>query len=348
MKLNLKSGEEVRQAFRDIRKSVSEKATAADFLGVTVQRMIKPEGYEIILGSSIDPQFGPVLLFGSGGQLVEVFKDRALGLPPLNTTLARLMMEQTKIYTALKGVRGRKPVDLHALEELVVRFSYLVSEHGWIREIDINPLIVSPDGMLALDARVILHDPATKPEAFPRLAIRPYPSNYVTAVTLENGTPVTIRPILPEDEPLLVAFHGTLSETTVRQRYLENLPLETRIAHQRLTRICFSDYNREITLVANHRRDDGTHEIIGVGRLNKMHGLDEATFAVVVSDAWQGKGLGTELLKLLLQAGRDEKVKRLSGAMLADNDRMRRICASAGFQLSFDEQTQDWKAEVIL
>ena len=141
-------------------------AGAEHFQGVTVQPMVKlSDGYEMILGSSIDPQFGPVLLFGTGGQLVEVFKDRALGLPPLNTTLARRMMEQTKIYTALKGVRGRKPVDLAALERLLVRFSQLVVEQPWIKEIDINPLLASPDGLVALDARVVLHGPTSRRQA---------------------------------------------------------------------------------------------------------------------------------------------------------------------------------------
>ena len=144
--------------------------------------MIKLDGYELIVGSSLDPQFGPVLLFGTGGQLVEVFQDRALALPPLNTTLARRMMEQTRIYTALKGVRGRPPVDLAALEQLLVRFSQLVVEQRWIKEIDINPLLASPDGLLALDARVIVHGPDVRAEDLPRPAIRPYPTQYVDAV----------------------------------------------------------------------------------------------------------------------------------------------------------------------
>ena len=131
--------------------------------------MIKlKDAYELIIGSSLDPQFGPVLLFGTGGQLVEVFKDRALGLPPLNSTLARRMMEQTKIYKALKGVRGRKPVDLAALEVLMVRFSALVAEQRWIKEIDINPLLASPDGLIALDARVVVHGPEVTLEQVPQ------------------------------------------------------------------------------------------------------------------------------------------------------------------------------------
>src|SRR4051812_37292663 len=151
VQLNLRNADAVRAAYALIEASVREKAGAEHFLGVTVQPMVKLDGYEVIVGSTIDPQFGPVLLFGTGGQLVEVFKDRALALPPLNTTLARRFMEQTKIFEALRGVRGRKAVDLDAMEELLVRFSQLVVEQPWIREIDINPLLVSADRMVALD-----------------------------------------------------------------------------------------------------------------------------------------------------------------------------------------------------
>jgi len=154
VQLNLATPEAVRRAYTSIAESVESKAGAGAFLGVTVQPMVKVEGYELILGSSLDTQFGPVLLFGLGGQLVEVFKDRALGLPPLTTTLARRMMEQTRVFTALKGVRGREPVDLVALERILVRFSQLIAEQRWIKELDINPLLASPEHILALDARV--------------------------------------------------------------------------------------------------------------------------------------------------------------------------------------------------
>lgn len=143
VKLNIKDEAAAKTAYEEIRESVTRLVSAKDFLGVTIQPMVKMEGYELIVGSSIDLQFGPVLLFGMGGQLVEVFKDRALSLPPLNTTLARRMIERTKIFHALKGVRGRKPVDLAKLEKLMVRFSQLVVEQPWIAELDINPLIAS-------------------------------------------------------------------------------------------------------------------------------------------------------------------------------------------------------------
>ena len=157
VQLNLRNAAAVQKAWKAIAAAVEKRAGKEHFLGVTVQPMIDLSGYELIIGSSLDAQFGPVLLFGTGGQLVEVFKDRALGLPPLNATLARRMMEQTIIYTALKGVRGRQPVNLGALEELMVRFSELVVEQPWIAEIDINPLLASSERLLALDARVVLH-----------------------------------------------------------------------------------------------------------------------------------------------------------------------------------------------
>ncbi|MGB0067991.1 MAG: acetate--CoA ligase family protein, partial [Isosphaeraceae bacterium] len=219
VELNLKDAGAVRAAFRAIESSVRQRAGAEHFQGVSVQPMIKLDGYEIIIGSSLDPQYGPVLLFGTGGQLVEVFKDRALALPPLNTTLARRMMEQTKIYTALKGVRGRRPVDLAALEQLLVRFSHLVAEQKWVKEVDINPLLASPERLLALDARVIVHGPDFRVSDLPRLAIRPYPTQYITPWTAKDGTQMVLRPIRPEDEPLLVKFQGTLSERSVSLRY---------------------------------------------------------------------------------------------------------------------------------
>ena len=212
VQLNLNDSKAVRVAYNAIAESVKTKVGAEHFLGVTVQPMAKIDGYELILGSSIDPQFGPVLLFGLGGQLVEVFKDRALGIPPLTTTLARRMMEQTHIYTALKGVRGRKPVDLAALERLLVRFGQLIVEQRWIKELDINPLIASPEQLLALDARVLVYGSDVSEDKLPKLAIRPYPTQYVSTWKPKDHAQITIRPILPEDEPFLAKFHTTLSD----------------------------------------------------------------------------------------------------------------------------------------
>ncbi len=334
--LNLKDEAAIRNAWKSIESSVAAKVGAEHFQGVTVQPMIKLEGYEIILGSSIDPQFGPTILFGLGGQLVEVFKDRSLALPPLNTTLARRMMEQTKIYKALKGVRGRKPVDLSELEQIMVRFSQLVVEQRWIKELDINPMLASPDRIVSLDARVVLHDPDLTIEDLPRLPIRAYPIRYAHSWTLRNGEEVMVRPIRPEDEPEMVKFHQTLSDRTVYQRYLQILKLDQRVAHERLARICFIDYDKEMALVAERRTATGESEIIGVARMQRFHGSAEAEFAVVISDDYQGQGLGMELVSRLLEIAKGEGVEVMNADILADNTMMKRVCEKLGFELSRD------------
>jgi len=337
VKLNLQDTAQVEAAFEAIRQSVAEKAGAEHFLGVTVQPMVKMDGYELILGSSIDPQFGPVLLFGSGGQLVEVFKDRALGLPPLNTTLARRMIERTRIYTALKGVRGRQPINLEALEKLLVHFSQLIVEQRWIKELDINPLIASPDGLLALDGRVLLHSKSAEEEYLPPLAIRPYPNKYVAQWTMKDGRPVVIRPIRAEDEPLMRHFHETLSDRSVYLRFLSPMLLSERVTHERLARVCHCDYAREMALVIEGaaETDSGqSREIFAVGRLSRFRGEDdEARLSVLVSDRFQGQSLGTELVKRLVEIARREKIQRIVAIISPENEAMQKICRNVGFVL---------------
>jgi acetyltransferase len=345
VKLNLQDETAVRSAYRDIAYSIMEKAGPNGFAGVTVQPMVKLDGYELILGSSVDPQFGPVLLFGSGGQLVEVYRDRALALPPLNTTLAQRMMEQTRIFSALKGVRGRKPVNLAALEHLLVRFSQLVLEQRWISEIDVNPLLASPERLLALDARIVLHGPALTLDQLPQPAIRPYPSEYVGPWTMKDGNQVIIRPIRPEDEPLMVRFHETLSDRSVYLRYFCSLSLSRRVEHERLLRICFGGYDREMVLVAECI-DAVTEErrIIGIGRMNKLHAGNEAEVAVLVSDQYQKLGLGNELLRRVIAVARDAKLSRVSAEMLTDNVAMQAITKHLGFRARANEDPTSVRA----
>jgi len=333
VQLNLADAATVKNAYESIEQSVTEKVGVEHFLGVTVQPMAKIEGYELILGSSIDPQFGPVLLFGLGGQLVEVFKDRALGLPPLTTTLARRMMEQTRIYTALKGVRGRDPVDLIALERLLVRFSQLVTEQRWIKELDINPLMASPEKLIALDARVLLYDKDTTEDQLPKLAIRAYPTRYVETWVAKNKAKITIRPILPEDEELLVKFHTTLSDSSVFLRYLQPMMFQERVAHERLARISHGDYNREITLVAESNNDGEERNILGVVRLSKLHAANEARMSILVGDSYQGIGLGGELVRRAIDVAKREKIERISATLTTDNQIMQHIFKKAGFDI---------------
>lgn len=336
VQLNLDTPDAVTQAFDRIRSSVDAAAGPGHFDGVVVQPMIRlSNGYELIVGSSLDAQFGPVLLFGTGGQLVEIFHDRALSLPPLNTTLAVRMMEQTRIFKALHGTRGRDPVDLALLSAIMVRFSELVVEQPLIKEIDINPLFVSSDTIVALDARIVLHSansqtPLTKP------AIRPYPSEYISHFSAGDD-PVIIRPIRPEDEPRMVAFHRSLSEKSVYRRYAQPVDLKERIAHERLTRMCFIDYDREIALVAQRVLPGAVAsdaEIVGVVRMSKRTSAGEGVFAIVVTDHFQGKGLGSELIRQISDVAKMEGLSSLSCVILAEDDVMQAVCGKLGFVIT--------------
>ncbi len=350
VRLNLKDAEEVRQAYEEMESSISEAYRPEDFGGAAIQPMVSLDGYELIVGSSLDPQFGPVLLFGSGGSLVEVYRDRALALPPLTTTLARRMMERTRIFEALGGVRGRAPVDVGTLEKLLVRFSQLVVEQPWIKELDINPLLASPERLIALDARVVLHDPLTREEDLPRTAIRPYPTQYVSAEEIPDGTPIVVRPIRPEDEPLMVKFHASLSEESVYMRYFHMMKLDQRTAHERLTRICFIDYDREMALVAERTDPEtGEREILGIARLSRRGAPPgEAEFSILVSDRFQRRGLGTLLLSRLLEVGRAEGLRRITAEILLENRPMQRISRRLGFNLRRDTEEMVMKADLDL
>lgn len=333
VKLDLKDEDAVRQAYRAIENSVVSQAGRSAFLGVTVQPMVRLEGYELILGSSVDAQFGPVILFGSGGHLVEVYRDRALALPPLNTTLAQRLMEQTRVFKALQGVRGRASVDLVALDQALVRFSRLVVEQRRIKELDINPLVASPGNLLALDARIVLFGPEIADEQLPRTAIRPYPAQYISRWKMKDGTEILFRPIRPEDEPLMVKFHGSLSDQTVYLRYFHMDKLSTRAAHDRLIRKCFIDYDREMALVAD-RTDPGKaqHEILAVGRLTRENNPKEGEVAILVADRCQHQGLGTELLGRLIEVARREGYEKIVAIILPENTAMRALAAHFGFQ----------------
>lgn len=333
VKLNLGSPAAVEKAYDEIYEAVKKLEGESHFQGVTVQPMIKLDGYELIIGSTIDEQFGPVLLFGSGGQLVEVYKDRSLGIPPLTSTLAKRMMEQTKIFHALQGVRGRKRIDLDQLEQILVQFSRLVVEQPWIKECEMNPLLASPERLIALDARIILHDSHVK--ELPKPAIRPYPVQYVENWELKDGTSILLRPIRPEDEPLLIAFHQDLSHETVRQRYLKVLHYDERVAHDRLLRICFNDYDREIAIVAEKKTPK--REILGIIRLTKIPGTSDAIFALTIKDAWQNKGLGRKLMEKILEVAKEEKVSHIAARMLEENIHMQRLVRHFGFSLKKEE-----------
>ena len=338
VQLNLLDAESVRQAFDTIRQNLKAHFHELGFEGVTVQPMIRDRGYELIVGSSIDAQFGPVILFGAGGVMVEVFKDRSLALPPLNRTLARRLMERTQIYAALQGVRGQRPVALDQLEELLVRFSQLIADFPEVAAIDINPLLATPERVIALDARALLGPEGQRP----RLAIQPYPNQYTAPFRLSDGTPVTVRAIRPEDEPLIIDLHSTLSERTIRLRFFR---MVKRLSHDSLIRLCYLDYDREMALVAVHHDEKGPH-ILGVSRYYLDPETRDAEFAVVVSDRWQGKGLGQHLMRRLIEAARQAGVKRLVGAVLGENRPMLELVKELGFTVQ--PGSEDGVVEVAL
>lgn len=327
VKLNITDEAGVCAAFDSIRAAVMQKVVPSAFEGVTVQPMIRDKGYELIVGSSLDQQFGPVLLFGSGGVLVEVMKDRALALPPLNRTLARRMMERTQIYTALQGVRGQAAVDVGALETMLVRFSQLVCDFDEIQEVDLNPVLASPQRILALDARVVLTPPDQPPEKRRKLAIHPFPNQLTAPYTLRDGTTVTVRAILPEDEPLIIDLHARHSERTIRMRFFS---LVKTLSRDSLVRLCHLDYDREMALVAVQEQADGPR-ILGVSRYYLRPETGSAEFALVVGDSHQRQGLGRHLLSRLIEVAKQRGVKRLVGQVLRENTPMLALTASLGF-----------------
>lgn len=336
----------VRRGFTTIQQNADHymKAHALQgvgFDGVTVQPMVRDRGYELIVGGSIDAQFGPVVLFGAGGVLVEVFQDRALALPPLNRTLARRLMERTKIDKALQGVRGQKPVDLDRLETLLVRFSQLLTDLSEVREIDINPLLASPERILALDARIVL---APADAEKPRLAIHPYPNQLTTTWEVPGEGPVTIRAIRPEDEPLTIQLFESFSERTIRLRYFSLLK---RLTHDSLIRLCHLDYDREMALVAVQRTADGPR-FLGVSRYYLDPETKSAEYAVVVGDPWQHKGLGRHLMDRIIEVAKQRGVKRLFGPVLRENASMLELVKELGFTVRDTTEPAVVETELVL
>jgi acetyltransferase len=332
VRLDLRSAREVRAAFESIRERLEELGRLSAFEGVTVQPLVRRGGVELIVGSAIDPQLGPVVLFGAGGVLVEAWQDRSLALPPLTTTLARRMMEQTRIYPLLAGQRGRPAVDVEGLEKLLARFSQLVVEQREISEIEMNPLLVSGERITALDARVVLHGPEISEEKLPRPAVKPYPTRYQGTARLKNGSVLHVRPIRPEDEPRMVEFHRTLSEQSLYMRFSSVMKLDVRVAHERLSRLCFLDFDREMALIAEERGEGGAQgPVLAVARLNKLPGTGDAEFALLVSDKLQGQGLGRDLLQRLFTVGSDWGLDNIVAEILPENMPMRRLCRALGF-----------------
>jgi len=326
--LDLRCKEDVKKTFKEMIKRAKEKAPDAKILGVTIQKMIKTHGYELIMGSKKDPVFGSAILFGLGGIYTELFKDRAIGFPPLNQVLAQRIIEKTRAYELLKGFRGLPPVNMTKVEETLVNFSQLIIDYPEIKEIDINPLIASGDELIAVDARIIL-DKNWKDK--PHLIIMPYPTKYVKMVKLKDGTEVLFRPIKPEDELLWLDMFQTFSQETVRFRFfriLKDTP------HEMRTRYCNIDYDREIAIVAEVKEKD-KRRFLGVTRvILKPGSTDEAEYALVVTDKWQRLGLGSEFIDYTIEIAKDKKVKKLYGVVLKDNVPMITLCREKNFKIT--------------
>ncbi len=332
--LSLAKDDEVRAAFEQIVATAREKRPDASVDGVTVQKMVtSPVGYELIVGAKRDQVFGSVLLVGTGGTAAELFHDRALELPPLSERLARRMLESLRSWPLLQGYRGRPAANIDRLIEILMRLSYLVADYPEIKELDVNPLLVTPDEVIALDARIILdHQMILQPpRPYSHLAIRPYPEEYVRPARLQDGTRIQLRPIKPEDEPM---WHDLLTRCSQESIYFRFRYLFKQTTHEMATRFCFIDYDREIAIVAQIEEDD-QRKLIGVGRVVADADHTDAEYAVLVADAFQGRGLGSLLTDYCLEICAGWGIGRVFAEMAPDNRRMLDLLAKRGFELDY-------------
>lgn len=337
--LNLASDEKVRATFEAMTKRAKEQRPDADIVGVTIQKMVSyPNSFELIMGTKKDPIFGSVIMVGMGGVGAEVFQDRALGLPPLNEALARRMLESLKSWPLLRGYRGKPGVNIDRLIEVIMRFSYLVADYPEIKELDINPLLVTPEDVLALDARVVIDRDLVVRTVRPyaHLAVRPYPEEYVAERTLKDGTKVTLRPIKPEDEPM---WHELLGSCSTQSLWFRFSYLFKQTTHEMATRYCFIDYDREIGIVAEVE-EQGQRKLIAVGRLVADADHDAAEYAVIVVDRWHSHGLGGLMTDYCCEIAKPWGVKKIVAEVSKDNTRMLATFRNRGFQLN-EEQEQD-------
>jgi len=331
--LNVHTEKEVRQAFETLIQRATAYNPEAQIIGVTVQPMVERKGYEVIIGGKTDPVFGPTILFGMGGVGVELFKDFSIGLPPLNTTLIRRMMEETKIYQLLKGYRKAPPVNLIVLEKTLLLFSQLLVDFPQIKEIDINPLLINEKDACILDARIAIDKDkiCTKLEPHEHLVISPYPKKLELLWTLDNGQNVLLRPIKPEDEPMWEEMFQNFSEESIRYRFfgmLKDTPHEMRV------RYCNIDYDREIAIVAE-TTTEGRRKILGVSRLSIEPDGKTGELAFIVGDKWQNYGLGTKMVDYTLDIAKEMGVENVSSIMLQDNYRALSLMKKMGFSLEY-------------
>jgi len=342
VRVGLRDEEEVREAFQTMTTTARERVPEAQSLGVTLQPQVKPVDFELILGTKKDPNFGPLILFGLGGIYTEVLRDVAMELPPLNLMLAHRLIQRPRVYRLLKGYRNLPPADLDRLAEVLLSLAQLVTDFPEIVELDINPLFITGGQPLAADARMVV-EPSPVPS--PRhLIIAPYPNQFVSDWLMEDGTPVKLRPMRPEDEPLVADFLAACSDDTIYFRYFRRIKKWT---HEMLIRFTQNDYDRELGLMAVGV-PPGPEVMMGVSRLVMTPDRETGEFAIIVADPWHGRGLGRKLLERLIEIAREMGVKRLWGAVLSDNHPMLGLVQKFGFTLKKDPEAGTVQVELGL
>ncbi|MCG6189749.1 bifunctional acetate--CoA ligase family protein/GNAT family N-acetyltransferase [Maribellus maritimus] len=337
--LNIENEDMVRATFRNMVKTAAEKRPDARIDGVTVQKMVNTKGgIELIVGTKKDPIFGTVMLVGMGGTTAELFKDKRLEFPPLNEQLARQMLESLKIYPLLAGWRGDAPKNIDKLIEVLIRMSYLAADYPEIEELDINPLIVTEEDVIALDARIVVDEEIMKQPAkeYSHLVLRPYPESLIKNCTLKDGTEITLRPIKPEDEPMWLELLASCSKEAIYHRFRYDFYFDS---HEVASQFCFIDYDREIAIVAEHEKEDGSKELIGVGRLIADPDLETMEYAILITDKWQKKELGYTLTNYCMEIANIRGIKKLMAETTKDNKPMISVFRKLNFKIRFNEDT---------
>ncbi len=331
VKINIMSAADVQIAFREITEAAKESLPDAKIDGVTVEKMVSvTDGRELLVGVTRDPVFGPTILFGAGGKMVEVLRDSAVSLPPLNAVLAARLIQRTRVSRLLEGYRDTPSVDQDAIIDVLIRVSDLICEFPEIQELDINPLIAGPDGAIAVDARIRVTRVPARQGRHDHLAIAPYPRELVQEETLSDGTRLTIRPIRPEDAESEQAFVRGLSAQTKKYRFMHAVEELSPTMLAQFTQI---DYGREMALIAV-TDEDGSPVQQGVARYSMNPDGKTCEFAIVVADGARHLGIGTRLMKALMDAGRGHGLSTIQGTVLSENKPMLNLMTDLGFSKS--------------
>ena len=333
VRLNIGSAQEVRGAYKQLLEQVAKRVPDAKIEGVTIEKMYRSSnGRELMVGIIRDPVFGPVISFGSGGTAVEVMGDSAISLPPLNHRLTRDLIKRTKVSKLLGEFRNMPAVDMDKLIDALLAVSSMACELPWIKEMDINPLIVDENEVVAVDARIVVAYPKPSTDPYHHLAIHPYPAHLARTVQLNDGTDIVIRPIRPEDAEIEAQFIRDLSDEARYFRFMNSLQ---ELSQEMLVRFTQIDYHNEMALIAVTMTDAG-EEQIGVARYTTNLDKTSCEFALVVSDQWQSRGIAHHLMRNLMDVARDRNLERIQGQVLSKNSRMLDLMTSLNFSISND------------